>query len=243
LRIGRAVAALGFCYIGYGIARSFGRGDAWVPRFLAMAARAFGARVRVVGTPIPANVLYAANHVSWMDILALGGVTGAAFVSKDEVERWPLVGALARIAGTIFVRRESRASTRGQADALGVALARGRPAALFPEGTTGDGIALLPFRASLFAAVAPPPPGVCVQPVAIDYGAAAAEIAWAEGESAGANARRLLGRPGRLAVTLHFLAPIDPALHDDRKAIAAAAQAAIAATLSRSAGLGYGAAA
>lgn len=167
-----------------------------------------------------------------MDILVLGGATGTAFVSKESVASWPLVGWLARIGGTIFISRESRTAARGQADALADALRTGRPAAFFPEGTTGDGIALAPFRASLFASVAPPPPGVSVQPVAIDYGNAASQIAWTDGESTGANALRLIGRAGPLRVTLRFLPPIDPAALGDRKLIARAAEAAIAAALS-----------
>jgi len=242
-RIACAVSVLLFCLIGYGLARPFERSERWVPRFLGLAARALGARVTVAGRPLPSNVLIAANHVSWMDILVLGGATGAAFVSKDAVARWPVVGWLARIGGTIFIRRESRAATRGQADALAQALATGRPAALFPEGTTGDGITLAPFRPSLFASVAPPPPGVQVQPVAIRYGRAAPEIAWTEDESTAANALRLLSRPGSLPVTLHFLDPIDPAAMNDRKAIASAAQAAIAAALPCTRDLRYGAAA
>ena len=230
-RVTKVVAVLLFCLTGYGIARLSGTGERWVPRFLGLAARAFGARVSIVGRPIPRDVLIVANHLSWMDILVLGGASGAAFVSKDSVAHWPVVGWLARIGGTIFIRRESRAAARGQADALGDALRTGRPAAFFPEGTTGDGIALAPFRASLFASVAPPPPGIRVQPVAIDYGHAARDIAWKDGESALANAARLIARPGTLAVRLHFLDPIDPALLGDRKAIAAAAHSAIAATL------------
>jgi 1-acyl-sn-glycerol-3-phosphate acyltransferase len=242
-RIACAVAILLFCLAGHGLARPFGGGDRWVRRFLGLVARAFGARVTVSGHRRARNVLIVANHVSWMDILVLGGASGAAFVSKDAVARWPVVGWLARIGGTIFIRRESRAATRGQADALGAALATGRPAALFPEGTTGDGRTLAPFRPSLFAAVAPPPPGVQVQPVAILYGPAATEIAWTEGESTAANALRLLAWPGTLPVTLHFLAPIDPSAMADRKAIAAAARAAIAAALPCGRDLRYGAAA
>jgi 1-acyl-sn-glycerol-3-phosphate acyltransferase len=241
-RIACLVAVLLFCLAGYGLERPFGRGERWVPRFLGLAARALGARVTISGRPLPRHVLIVANHVSWMDILVLGGATGAAFVSKDAVARWPVVGWLARIGGTIFIRRENRAAARGQADALAQALASGRPAALFPEGTTGDGITLAPFRASLFAAVAPPPPGVRVQPVAILYGDAAAEIAWTEGESTGANARRLVARRGPLPVTLKFLDPIDPAAFGDRKAIAAAAEAAVAAALPCARDLRYGAA-
>jgi 1-acyl-sn-glycerol-3-phosphate acyltransferase len=227
----RALGVLFVCLIGYALARPFGGGERWVRRYLGATAHALGARVTVVGRPLSRNVLLVANHLSWMDILVLGGATGTAFVSKDSVAHWPVVGWLARIGGTIFIRREARAAARGQADALADALRSGRPAAFFPEGTTGNGVALAPFRASLFAAVTPPPPGVAVQPVAIDYGAGAADIAWIDGESTGANALRVVARHGTLPVTLRFLDPIDPAQTQDRKAIARAAEAAIAAAL------------
>jgi 1-acyl-sn-glycerol-3-phosphate acyltransferase len=242
LRVGRrlalAIGVLLFCLAGYGLARPFGRGDWWVKLFLGSAGRALGAKVTIVGQPIPRNVLFVANHLSWMDILTVGGATGTAFVSKESVAHWPLVGWLAKIGGTIFIRRESRVAARGQADALADALKTGRPGAFFPEGTTGNGIVLAPFRPSLFASVAPPPPNVAVQPIAIDYGAAAPQIAWIDGESTIANALRLVSRRGPLPVTLRFLDPIDPALLADRKSIARTAEAAIAAALPRATVLG-----
>src|SRR3546814_4780825 len=77
----------------------------------------------------------------------------------------------------------------------------------------------------------PPPRDMLVQPIYIDYGDAARDIAWCNGESAGANAARLLARKGKLPVTLRFLAPFDPKDFPHRKAIAAAAQKKIAACL------------
>lgn len=231
LRIALAAGVLLLCLPGHGLARLTGRPSPWVRRFLFLAGRALGLKVEVEGAMLRRDVLFVANHVSWLDILALGGATGAAFVSKDDVARWPVVGWLAREGGTIFVRRSNRGEVRGQADALGNALASGRPAALFPEGTTGDGITLLPFRASLLASVEGAPAPMRVQPVAIDYGAAARNIAWADSESAGDNARRILRSWRRLPVTLRFLPPIDPGALPDRKKIAAATRAAIEAAL------------
>ncbi len=238
LRAIRVAATLAACVPGHLIARRRIAPSPWVRRFLRGAARDFGLRVTVAGEPLDRNVLFLANHISWLDILALGGATGAAFVSKDDVAGWPLVGWLAREAGTIFIHRQSRAAVRGQADALSEALGEGRPVALFPEGTTGKGDALLPFRASLLAAVERAAAGLMVQPVAIDYGAAAREIAWSDNEGTGGNARRVGSRPGTLPVTLRFLPPIDPALHD-RKAIAALAREAIGRALSDSGTIAY----
>ncbi|WP_231639266.1 lysophospholipid acyltransferase family protein [Sphingomonas profundi] len=225
---------------GHLVARRRPAASPHIRHFLTAAGRAFGLRVTIAGTPLPRDVLFVANHVSWLDILALGGATGTAFVSKDDVAGWPLVGWMAREAGTIFIRRQ-RHAVRGQADELGRALAAGRAVALFPEGTTGRGDALLPFRAALLAAVADAPAGVRVQPVAIDYGAAARDIAWTNNEGTIGNVRRVGGRADRLRVTLRFLPPIDPA-GMDRKAIAAAAREAIGRALSESGTIAYEAA-
>ncbi|TVV74265.1 lysophospholipid acyltransferase family protein [Sphingomonas solaris] len=239
LRLARTAGVLAAALPGHALDRARGRPSRQVRRFLGRAGHAFGLRVTVAGEPLDRDVLYLANHVSWLDILALGGATGAAFVSKDDVEGWPVVGWLARQGGTIFIHRQSRAAVRGQADALATALAGGRPVALFPEGTTGNGTALLPFRASLLAAVEAAPPGLRVQPVAIDYGPAARKIAWTGNEGTGGNAKRVGGRPGPLPVTLRFLSPIDPVRAGGRKAIAAAARDAIGAALSASGTIDY----
>ena len=228
-RVSLAVSVLGLCLAGYCLTWPVRRRIGWPRFFLQWFGEALGLEVRIQGTPISRDVLYVANHVSWLDILALGGATSSAFVSKDDVSGWPLVGMLARIGGTIFIDRESRRATRGQVAQLGAALLRHRPITLFPEGTTGDGINLIPFRPALFASVAPPPPGVVVQPVAIDYGPAASEICWCGDEDLGANARKILGRPGALVCTLKFLPPL--LASTERKQLAAQAQTAIAAAL------------
>ena len=119
----------------------------------------------------PGRVLYAANHVSWLDILALGGAVPLNFVARHDVGQWPAIGWAADLNDTIYIARDVRSSVKGQADTLRQALDSGRAVGLFPEGTTDGGRALLPFRASLFASLYPALPGVRVQPVAIDYGA------------------------------------------------------------------------
>jgi 1-acyl-sn-glycerol-3-phosphate acyltransferase len=206
----------------------------WPRRFLKWVGFAAGARVRIVGTPLRSHVLFLANHVSWLDIMVIAGASGAAFVSKAEVRKWPAIGWLAGLNDTVYVERAARGAVKGQADALRDALASGRPVALFPEGTTEGAREVLPFRASLLASLFPPLPGVRVQPVAIDYGPAVAEIAWTGDEGAGANAKRLLSRRGTLPVTVSFLEPLDPAALPDRKALAAAAQAEVEAALDAS---------
>ncbi|MGZ8285787.1 MAG: lysophospholipid acyltransferase family protein [Allosphingosinicella sp.] len=223
LRILAMVAALLVCLPFHYLWRLAGRRSPWPRRFLGWVARAAGMRVRVVGAPLERDVLFLANHLSWLDILVLAGASGTAFVAKAEVAATPVVGWLAGLNNTVFVARTERSAVRGQADALRSALAGGQPVALFPEGTTDGGPEILPFRASLLAALFPPLPGVKVQPVALDYGAAAHDLAWIGDEAGLANVKRVLSRPGTVSVSLHFLAPVDPA-EGDRKALAQAAR-------------------
>ena len=211
--------------------KAFGARSPWQMRFLGWTGRRCGLVVTVEGTPLTADVLYVANHVSWLDILALGGAVPAVFIARHDVAQWPAVGWMAGLNDTIYIERDRRLKVDGQADALRGALAKGRAIALFPEGTTDSGRELLPFRASLFAALFPPLQGTLVQPVAIDFGARFEDVLWIDDESYGLNARRILSRPGRLPVTLRFLAPIDPGEAGDRKRLAATAQSAVAEAL------------
>lgn len=231
LRTGALLASLVLCLVLHLFWRAARRHSPWPRCFLALAARAVGARVRIEGHPFSGDSFIIANHVSWVDILALGGATGAAFVAHDGIARWPLIGWLAAQNNTLFVARDRRGQLSGQIDALRAALAGHQPVALFPEGTTGDGHTLLPFKPPLLAVLLPPPRTVMIQPVHIDYGAATPEIAWHSNEPAGMNAKRVMGRKGRLDVTLRFLEPFDPASCPDRKQIAAAAREKIAASM------------
>jgi 1-acyl-sn-glycerol-3-phosphate acyltransferase len=235
LRVLAILAGLLFCLPFHYLSKALGRPSPWPRRFLAWVGRAAGMRVTTVGRPLPSHVLFVSNHLSWLDIMLIAGATGAAFVSKGDVARWPVIGWLARLNNTIFVERAERGAVRGQADALRTALAAGQPVALFPEGTTEGGEQVLPFRASLLASLLPPLPRVKLQPVVIDYGGAAAEIAWVGDEPAAANAKRVLARPGTVPVTMTFLAPIDPQKLPDRKALAQASRDAIVTALGASA--------
>jgi 1-acyl-sn-glycerol-3-phosphate acyltransferase len=209
------------------------RRSPWPPRFLGLAARAVGARVTVTGALPAGRSFLIANHVSWIDILALGGATGAAFVGHDGIARWPVIGWLARQNGTLFVSRERRGGLAAQIDGLRAVMDGHQPVALFPEGTTSDGATLLPFKPALLSVLLPPIPGMAVQPIHIDYGASAADIAWVGDEPAAANAMRVLARKGPLSVTIHLLAPFDPASCADRKMLAATARARILASMAQ----------
>ncbi|QGP78302.1 lysophospholipid acyltransferase family protein [Sphingobium sp. CAP-1] len=232
LRIGALVGSLLLCLIAHLGWRLLRLRSPWPRRFLALAARSVGARVRIEGRPCDGDIFLLANHVSWIDILALGSATGAAFVSHDGVARWPVIGWLAAQNNTLFVARERRGALSGQLDALRAAMLGHQPVALFPEGTTSDGSGLLPFKPALLAVLLPPPRAVMIQPVHIDYGAATPDIAWHGDEPAGTNARRILDRKGALPVTIRFLEPFDPAHCADRKVIAAIARERIGQSIS-----------
>jgi 1-acyl-sn-glycerol-3-phosphate acyltransferase len=236
LRAASMVAGLLVCLPLHYLWKLFGLRSPWPRRFLFWVGRSAGMRARIVGTPLKSHVLFLSNHLSWLDIMLIAGASGAAFVSKDDVARWPVFGWLASLNKTIFIARTQRNAVRGQADQLRSALATGQPVALFPEGTTDGGVDTLPFRASLLASLFPPLPQLKVQPVAIDYGAAAHDIAWVGNEPAATNARRVLSRAGTAEVTLTFLAPIDPAALGDRKALAELSRSEIVAALQGSAG-------
>lgn len=199
----------------------------WPQRLLVLATRASGVKLIVSGTAPPGGGLIVANHRSWLDILLVGAAGGCAFVSKAEIGRWPLVGWLAGMNDTILIERTRRSDVRDQADLLRRALARPKPVALFPEGKTNELPGILPFRASLFAAVDPPPPGIEVWPALVDYGRHEAFVTWPDEEGALANMVRLLGRRGTMSVAVRFLPPIDPAAVPGRKAVALAAQRAV----------------
>jgi 1-acyl-sn-glycerol-3-phosphate acyltransferase len=196
----------------------------WPRRFLRTAARIVGVHAIVDGAPIRGHTLLVANHSSWLDILILAGSTNCAFVSKDELGH-PLLHWLADQNDTVYVKRSHVKGARDQAVAVAAALEGAKPVAVFPEGTTGPGTHLLPFRSTLLEAANYAARDVQVRPVAIDYGAASAEVGWWE-EPGKDNVLRLLGRRGTLAVTVHLLDPLDRA--GDRKQLAQQAREAIA---------------
>jgi 1-acyl-sn-glycerol-3-phosphate acyltransferase len=239
LRVAGIAAGLFVCVPLFYLFRLFGS-HIWSRLYLRWVAWAAGLRIRIRGAPLRSHALFLANHTSWLDIMAVASASGASFVAKDDVGRWPIVGWLARIHRTIFIARAARGEVQVQADALRSALESDLLVALFPEGTTKGGIDLLPFRASLIASLFPPIPGVRVQPVALDYGAVGPEIAWTGEEGTAANTRRVLSRVGTIPLTLHFLAPIDPAAAGDRKKLAAQSRDAIMTVLAASAARGDG---
>ena len=112
-------------------------------------------------------VLLVANHLSWLDILVMHATGYCRFIAKADVHRWPLIGGMAAAAGTLFIERESRRDAMRVVHHMVERLQAGDVLAVFPEGTTGDGLALRPFHANLVqAAISADAP---VQPLALSF--------------------------------------------------------------------------
>lgn len=118
--------------------------------------RLLGIRLHIEGAVATDRpVLLVSNHCSWLDIPVISAVAPVSFIAKREVSSWPLVSALARLQRTVFVDRERRTSVGGTADEMSRRLAAGDTLVLFAEGTSSDGLRVLPFRSALFGAVMP----------------------------------------------------------------------------------------
>lgn len=221
------VAALIFVLVPHLFYRLIRRPSPMVMAYLNAAGWIAGLRVRTTGQRLRRNVLFVANHTSWLDILALGGAARSSFVSKAEIRDAPVVGWLADQNDTLYVERDARRDIGLQTQQLRDALSREKPMTLFPEGTTGPGDRLLPFRPALLQAVIPAPDGLSVQPVLLDYGQNAPRIAWQEGEHGLHNFRRILSRLKPIDLTIHYLEPLSLNPDMDRKALAEAAHQAI----------------
>ena len=111
-----------------------------------------GIRVEIEGN-VPKHGLVVSNHISWTDIPVLSATCPLTFIAKHEVSRWPFFGWLAKLQGCEFVNRESRQSTKPSIDRVKHRLAKGETFVLFPEGTSGTGCKLLPFKSAYFGAV------------------------------------------------------------------------------------------
>lgn len=135
----------------------------WSRQLLAV----LGIRLHVQGQAQPGAKLVVANHISWLDIVAINSVVPSRFVSKAEVAHWPLVGRLVTAAGTLYLVRERRRDAMRVLGLMAQALREGHTVAVFPEGTTGDGHEVMHFHANLLqAALDAPAP---IQPVVLRY--------------------------------------------------------------------------
>ncbi|EKS35474.1 lysophospholipid acyltransferase family protein [Afipia clevelandensis] len=186
-------------------------------------------------------VLILSNHASWLDIIVLGAIAPVVFVAKSEVANWPLFGQLAKLQRTVFVERERRHKTGDAARAMSERLIGGDAVVLFPEGTSSDGIRILPFRSALIGAVhhaigdSTHHDRVTVQPVSLAYvrfggvpvGRALREkVAWYGDVDL---VPHLLGvfASGAVDVTVSWGAPVSYGMDANRKEIAREAENAV----------------
>jgi 1-acyl-sn-glycerol-3-phosphate acyltransferase len=183
--------------------------------------RLLGLRLEVQGAFRPGAKLLVANHVSWLDIMAIHAVCPEArFVSKADVQRWPLLNRLVAGGDTLYIERDRPRDAVRVVHQIAEALRAGDTVAVFPEGTTGDGHTLLPFHANLLqAAIATATP---IQPVALRFSDARHAVSPAAqyvGDTTLAQSLWLLACGDGVAVSLWVLGAQGTA-HADRRALA-----------------------
>ena len=194
----------------------------WCRRVL----RVLGVELRVLGTVPPGCHLIAANHVSWLDVFAIGAVFPCWFVAKDETRGWPLVGWIAKANDTLFLRRWSARAAYRMNGEIRTRLEARQSVVVFPEGTTTDGSRVLNFYPALFQpAVDRELP---VLPLAICYRDAAARtataVAYVDDDPLWKSLRAVLDAP-RIEARLVLDGTLSPAGRKRRELAAAACEA------------------
>ena len=237
VRLSLMAALLLACVPLYYLWRLLRLANPWPRVFLGGIAAIAGIVVTTSGVRVRRNVFFVSNHVSWIDVPALAGASGSAFVAHDGLAAFPVLKWLCEMNDTVFVARHDRTSIAAQVAAVRAAILEYSALTVFAEGTTSDGTGLLPFKSSLLSALDPVPEGVAVQPVLLDYGAEAADIAWVGEEHGLDNFKRILARARPLRLTARFLPPLTGEALRDRKTMAAAARAALLAELARQRGV------
>ncbi len=157
---------------GYWIIRTqFGKNtqkqrEAHVQQWSAQLLAVLGIQLRVIGTPIQSGLLVA-NHISWLDNVAVHAAHFCRFVAKSDIKDWPIIGYLTDQSGMLFVERTSRRDSHRVVQIVAEQLRAGDCVAVFPEGTTSDGSALLPFHANMIQSAIDADSHI--QPVAIRF--------------------------------------------------------------------------
>lgn len=206
--------------------------SAWIAQgFCRAGVHILGLRYRIEGAPMRHPGAVVANHCSWLDIFALYGAQRVYFISKAEVRGWPLIGPLAALVGTIFIRRERREAL-AQTKAIRARFGLGHKLLFFPEGTSTDGRHLLPFKATLFASfLGEQMGGAWLQPVSLIYeappGADPRFYGWFGTMELGAHFLTVASRWRQGGVVVQFHPPLRAADYPDRRALAAACEAPV----------------
>ncbi len=202
----------------------------WTPYITQCVCRAafviLGMGFERVGTPMKGAGAVVANHSSWLDIFALNASKRIYFVSKAEVAKWPGIGWLARATGTVFIHRDRRQAT-AQVAVFKQRLAAGHKLLFFPEGTSTDGLLVLPFKPTLFAAFFDPAlaPHLRLQAVTLVYQAPRGEsprfYGWWGDMDFGPHLLATLAARRQGKVTVIYHPPVKLANFANRKVLAA----------------------
>ena len=185
-----------------------------------------GMKHKVHGAPMTERGAIVANHTSWLDIFALNAVKRFYFVSKSEVARWPGIGWLARATGTVFIDRDPR-KAKAQTELFEQRLLAGHKLLFFPEGTSTDGLTVLPFKTTLFEAFMSPglKPYMFIQPVTLIYHSPTGQpdrfYGWWGDMDFGPHFLKTLATSPQGMVELVYHDPVRVADYDNRKALAA----------------------
>lgn len=184
-----------------------------------------GMRLTVVGAHMPHKGAVVCNHASWLDIFTLNAAKRIYFVAKSEVAGWPLIGWLARATGTVFIARRSM-DAKIHLDIFADRLNAGHKLLFFPEGTSTDGLRVIPFKSTLFEAFFAQElrDSLHVQPVTVKYSAPAGQDArfygwWGDMELAPHLLKTLAARKSG-AVQVIYHAPVAVTDFASRKALA-----------------------
>jgi 1-acyl-sn-glycerol-3-phosphate acyltransferase len=142
--------------------------DARVQVWAMQLLRIWGIDLEVRGKPVTLGpALLVCNHISWLDILVIHATRHCRFVSKSELRDWPVLGTLATGGGTLYIERAQRKDAMRMVKDMAKSLREGDVLAVFPEGTTGDGIGMLSFHANLIqSAIEAEAP---IQPLALQF--------------------------------------------------------------------------
>ena len=130
----------------------------------------FGIKINYTGKALTKNTLFISNHTSYLDIVILGSKLNALFVAKSEINNWPIINKLTKIAKTIFINRQDLRKAGNQVNKISNELYSGYNIIIFPEGTSNDGNKVLPFKSSLFEIIKSKKlEDFKIQPVSISY--------------------------------------------------------------------------
>lgn len=199
----------------------------------------FNIRVRREGAPLRGRqTLYIGNHLSYLDIPAVGSLVTGSFVARGDLANWPIFGYMGRMQQTIYISRNPQDAAKGK-QALETMLKEGKNLIIFAEGTSSPGTEVLPFKSSLFslALESPGPEPLAVQPFTISLleidglcptdPAARDRYAWHGDMSLEPHLWAFAkGRGARLLIRFH--APLEAAAYQDRKSLCRDCHSAVA---------------